>query len=368
MDDELIARFRDGDPSATIPVRNNLRGVAARVISAPQWDRGGAPDPDMERAAADLAMKGDARTAVALAADAMSAAARLCLDLKRRGSPAEGGEHLESKLIVSLAMERASANQAVHAKAHLEACEACGRQIELVKHALRAAATATEMGMSEEQASAFDALLHAASEAASAEVDGEAAAPAGNARGPRPQRARPPRRVQPTRDLSALRPLLFIAVFVAGMTWWSQRLTPEEQSWKMAALLPPERPPLGRAALYDGKVRDALVGMAEDGECHQAANVLHKAWLEDDSDPLLRWYEGLALVCVRDGRRAVAALSEVEAIADPVPFGMDWWLGQALLLDGQTDTALRRLDRLGRSEHPRAEQARQLAQAVRDNS
>lgn len=360
MDDALIARFRSGDPSATIPVRNHLRGVAARVIAAPQWDRGGAPHPDMERAAADEAMRGDSKTAVALAADAMTAAARLSLEAKRGHAAPEGSEHLASGLIVGLALETASANQAAHAKAHLEACAPCRREIELVKHALRAAATATEVSMTPDQASELDHLLHAASQEAAAAPGPEAnpVAP------PKPRRARPPGKA--TRDTSALRPLLFVAVFIGAMTWWSQRLTPEEQSWKAAALLPPERPPLGRAALYEGEVRDAIVLMAEEGECRRAANALHRAWLEDDSDPMIRWYEGLALVCVRDGRRAVAALSEVEAIADPLPFGMDWWMGQALLLDGQDDKALRRLDKLARADHPRSEQAKELARAVRE--
>lgn len=367
MDDKLLARFRDGDPTAATAVRNHLRSVAARVIAAPQWERQGPADHRLEVAAAAEAMGGKAATPVQLAADAMAAAARGSLAELRSREVLVGADHLNVALVVELAMERASANQAAHARPHLEDCAACRRQVELVRHALRAAATASHLP-TEPADLALDGLAAASQAAAEAAAELDAQEAGGRPTAPSPARPKRPRSRPPQRqprDLSALRPILLILALLGAGLWWTQRLTPEERAWQAAALLPPEWPPLGRAGQYDGDVRDALVRMAEDGECRLAANTLHKAWLEDGEDIWLRWYEGLAHVCLRDGPRAVAALQEVERGAAEPPFGMDWWLGQALLLDGQRDEALRRLDRLAHSEHPRAAQAEALAGAAR---
>lgn len=357
MDAELIGRMLEGESEATLAVRNHLRTVATRVLTAPQW--GLTEGPELTRAEQDAAAEAinfRPATPVSLAVAAMASASRIALEKARHKEGHSGTEHPDARLVVALALQTASAAQANNLKAHMERCPVCRRHMEMTQHAVKSAASAT---------AAAEKLVAEGHDPHGLEAAMQAAAAEDEARARKPPRPRPPPPEPAKGSLSALFPLLIVFAFLGYFAYRHDQLTPEEATWLVAELLPPEIPPTSRAEQYGGTAREGLLAMRE-GDCRDAANRLKSAVKHDPDDLYLRYYEGLAYVCQRKGPEAVEALSEVRDQAADPPFGLDWWLGQALLLNGDLDAGLATLDQLASSQHPRANQAEQLASAVRE--
>jgi predicted Zn-dependent protease len=159
--------------------------------------------------------------------------------------------------------------------------------------------------------------------------------------------------------------LAVFAALVAGGVWWKAQPSEQQKVWHMQTLMPGELPPPGRAHLYETRTQRSIEDAA-DGDCRQAGNKLRSASASDPDDYWLSYYEGMAWVCDGDGERALEAFAKVDAATTDVPWGFTWWYGQALLLDLRVDEGLQVLDSLGASNHPRADDARQLAARVRN--
>ncbi len=348
MDEQLLQRFRDGDPGATVPLRNQLRTLAARVLAAPQWGiQDSGTRAGLEREAAQASLSSGANTAVALTEDVLAQAGAQGIELLRSREPGTPEEHPAALELARVGTQTASAVQMARVEAHTQACPKCSQHLDILKNALRVATTA-------QRAPAQPAPVRP------------------RAKAPRPKSARrkdgPSKPVKPKQAAGSksggipwLAVLAGVAV-VAGIVW---RLQPsdEQKVWARAELLPDELPPSARAALYSGPAKRAISQLA-DGNCRESATTLHLQ-AKGSGDPYLHWYEGVAWVCARDGSKALEALDQVTAAEEELPWGYDWWRAQALVLDGQSAQALVLLDDLAASKHARAGDASALASRLR---
>ena len=391
MDESLVRRFQEGDLTAVMAVRNHLRDLAGRALSAGELR---VDDEDerskMEQQAAAMAIAARPDSAVAFAREALRAALTLGIERWRREIPPAPGDHPAPALIAAIALETASLAQARLFKQHADACPACAHLLTASQHTLRAAiqteapaaapppppAPGRSRNLAQRQADALppsvDTLSRVMAEAA-AEADEPNAKPNAkpNARPSpkqspgRPAAASPPRRATAqTKSGLPWIPIVLVTVGVGFFAWRDAQPSDEQRAWAMAALLPAELPPTDLGARYAGTTKAAFDDMGRGG-CRSAAGRLRSAARSAPQDPMLPWAEGMALVCARDGKGALLAFKQVEALGGK-PFGWDWWTAQALLLDGQLELGLGRLDGLASTSHPRAAQARALAAKVRD--
>ena len=123
MDDQLVKRFREGEVAAQAAVRNQLRAMATRVLSSPQWQLDAARRQVLEREAAAEAMQSNADSAVALTVAAMAAAAKRGLGWLRKRDGMRNDGHPDLGLIGGVALQTASANQKFHIEKHFEELE-----------------------------------------------------------------------------------------------------------------------------------------------------------------------------------------------------------------------------------------------------
>ena len=94
MDDKLIQRFHDGEASAAPALRNQLRAIAARVLSAPQWELRNHDERErLEREVAAEAMESRHENAVGYALAAMSGASVRGLRKLRRRDGMHDDDH-----------------------------------------------------------------------------------------------------------------------------------------------------------------------------------------------------------------------------------------------------------------------------------
>ena len=375
MDDQLLQRFRDGDPGATVSLRNQLRTIAARVLSAPQW---GLQDSGMraglEREAAQASLSSGANAAVALTEEVLVHAGAQGIELLRRREPLVGEGHPAALEIARVASDTASAVQHARVESHNQDCKRCTQHLEILKAALRAATTAQRPTAQPSPAQPSPTQPSSVQ---------PRPAPASPARGPARVRSQP----RPSGPRSARRrdgsskpgaaklgaekgpgvPWLAIlgSVAVLAGAVWRVQPSAEQRIWARAELLPVELPPSARADLYRGPAKRAISQLG-DGNCRDSATTLHLQAKGTD-DPYLHWYEGVAWVCARDGAKALEAMGQVSSLAGAdVPWGYNWWRAQALVLEGEDDKALVLLDKLAGSRHARAGDASALAGRIRD--
>lgn len=388
MDESLVRRFQEGDLTAVMAVRNHLRDLAGRALSAGELR---VDDEDerskMEQQAAAMAIAARPESAVAFAREALRAALTLGIERWRREIPPPPGDHPAPALIAAIALETASLAQARLFKQHADACPPCAHILTASQHTLRAAiqseapaaptttpAPGRSKNLAQRQAEALppsvDTLSRVMAEAAAdAEEPNAKATPKPGAR-PSPKQpskgpVAPPRRAQgEAKSGVPWIPIVLVALAVGFFAWRDAQPSDDQRAWAMAALLPSELPPTDLGARYEGTTRAAFDDMGRGG-CRSAAGRFRSAARSAPKDPMLPWAEGLALVCARDGKGALLAFQQVEALGGK-PFGWDWWTAQALLLDGQLEQGLGRLDGLASTTHPRAAQARSLAARVRD--
>ncbi len=357
MDEALLQRFRSGDPQARTAMRNQLRAVAARVLMDPHWELA---DHDYTRAleqrAALKALECEGTNVLDFATAAMEAATELCIEHMRHRD-ATPVPAISAAQLARLALETASRREAEEAQKVLEESPPARRQLEVARSALRSALKAGAAG------------------AAVSPTPTAQPRPGQAARRTTQPRPRSAARVQPRRSSRQIRktpgsmgPLVVPSLIVATvlvLAWQRWAPEPESVEVEVAWILPQELPPTGGAEELDGLARQAVVDMGQ-GQCKRAAERLHMEHLKDSSNTWVRYYEGLAWVCDRDGPKALEALRDVEATAEEPPFGLGWWLAQAELLGGDMPTGLARLDELANTDHPRALQAATLARVVRE--
>ncbi|MFT5584356.1 MAG: bacterioferritin-associated ferredoxin [Cognaticolwellia sp.] len=353
MDEQLLQRFRDGDPGATVPLRNQLRTLAARVLAPPQWGvQDSGTRAGLERDAAQATLASGANTAVALTEEVLAQAGAQGIGLLRSREPHAAEGHPAALEIARVASSTASAVQLARVNAHTQDCGRCRKHLEILKAALRAATTAQR----------GPTLTRTPT----------GPRPETRPRPPRPKSARrrdgPSKAAAPKRIASEGRGLPWLAILggvavLAGIVW---RLQPSDEQiiWARAELLPTELPPTARADLYSGPSKRAISEL-RDGSCRDSATTLHLQ-AKGSGDAFLHWYEGVAWVCARDGAKALEALDQVSNIAGAdVPWGYGWWRAQALVLAGQDGQALVLLDELAGSRHARAGDASALAGRIR---
>jgi hypothetical protein len=352
MDDELFQRFQDGDPEALTALRNQLRSVAARVLMAPQWSLNDVQlVRRLEQQAALAALDCGANNRVDFARAAMlNATVRSIEHVRHRD--ALPVSRLSAELLAKVAMETASRPQQEEANKLLEDSAADRRLLETARSALRTAAMA-QVALPPRQPAKT--------------------APRPKRKPIRPvtaaRRATKKRRLSPKKSesggLRAIAPFVVIAV-VFGTLGYS-RLAPEPEPVEVtiAWLLPQETPPTGRANELSGLAKEAVLNLRK-GRCDQSADRLHMEFRKNSDNLWVRYYEGLAWVCSRNGLKAMEALRDVQKEMEEPPFGLEWWLAQAQLLAGDLAAGLGTLDALSGTEHPRAVQAAALARAIRE--
>ena len=367
MDEALLERYRQGDPGAAMALRNHLRAIASRVLDAPQW---GIDSPAerrrLELDVAELVMGSGASDIVGLAALTLAEASERGLEAMRVAQTHVGGDHVPARHLVRLSMEDSPSPQMRGFLKHITDCKACARDVQMVQEVLRSATSARAV-------TPVPRVPAPEGEASSTHNLKPKPQAAGAGRAPTRDGKPPPRpRIEttpPTISMGAILGPLAAIIVVVGITgwFWYTNSEPERKIADAAtyvALLPTEAPPSGQADQLDGPARDAVVQLGK-GNCRAAADRLLTEGLRDPDNLWLRYYEGLAFVCVRDGTRARSALEHVDGLGKR-PFGYLWWLAQARLIDGDVEAALRALDELGAdSEHPRAADARALASRIR---
>ncbi len=354
MDDALFQRFKAGDPQARTAMRNQMRSVAARVLLAPQWrltDVEQVRRLEQEVALAVLDMEGD--SAVAYATSAMELAAMRCIDIVRHRD-AHPASNLTGDLLARVAMETASKRDVDLANELLAESPANQRLLDTVRSALRTAAKA-QAALPPRQAPVEKPAPRKPRRPARAVTASRTA---------QPRRKLPPKKSE-SGTFKALAPFLVIVVVFGGLGYQRWAPKPEPIATTIAWLLPQELPPTARADDLAGLAREGVLTLRK-GRCDQAASRLHMEFRKDSSNLWVRYYEGLAFVCARDGLKSLEALRDVEAGMEEPPFGLDWWLAQSQLLSGDVAAGLGTLDALAGTDHPRALQAAGLARVVRD--
>jgi len=344
MDEELYRRFLNGDPAAITGVRNHMRAIATRVLSAPQWGMEDGPARrEQERSIAAKAMASPAENVVGAATEVMRIATAMGLkEIRRREVLTQ--DHPDVELMACHVLQILGDSARAEIEEHLNQCPTCFRHVTSAGAALRTAVSAQPT--SQPKPKAF-------------QKPEQAPTPR------RPRQAPPPRRKRP--DLSALTQILPLVALVVGMTayWWQRQ--PDSHvllQAKIAHMLPAELPPSARAWELKGTAKEAVKALGQ-GRCDYTARRLGIANQKNPDNVLIQYYLGLAHVCLRDGPKARKSLSWVKEEAEAPPFGLAWWLAQAQLLDGGIDEGLATLDSLAKREHPRAAYARELAQQIR---
>jgi hypothetical protein len=346
MDEELYQRFLEGDDAATTGIRNHMRAIATRVLAAPQWGlEEGQPRRELEQEAVAEAMGTPPEHLVGAATAVMQVATRTGLAHLRREDHVTG-EHPDVSLMAALALEVLPPDEAQAAEAHLADCMPCLRHVASAKNALRTAVSAQKTAVAPPKPLPQREAIHASARRE----------PAG---------AKSLARFLPSRSTLGIVAPLVVLGLAMFLHWQSQQLDPVQALQdKVGHLLPAELPPSARAWELEQIGKDAVSGLGE-GRCEYAVRRLGVAMDQNPDQPLHSYYLGLAHVCLRQGPQARSNLEWVQANMDPPPFGLDWWLAQAHLLDGGVDEGLALLDSLAASDHPRAPFARDLAAKVR---
>ncbi len=346
MDEELYQRFLEGDDTAATGIRNHMRAIATRVLAAPQWGlEDGQPRRELEQDAVAEAMGTPSEHLVGAATAVMQAATRTGLAHLRREDHVTG-EHPDVSVMAALALEVLPPDAAQEAEAHLGDCMPCLRHVASAKNALRTAVSAQKTAAATATPPPQKEPIHASARR-------------------EPAAAQSLERFLPSKStIGMMAPLVVLGVAMF-LHWQSQQLDPAQTfEAKVGHLLPAELPPSARAWELEQIGKDAVSGLRE-GRCAFTVRRLGVAMDQNPGEPLHNYYLGLAHVCLRQGPQARSSLEWVQANMDPPPFGLDWWLAQAQLLDGAVEEGLALLDALAASDHPRAPFARDLAEKVR---
>jgi hypothetical protein len=402
MDDALVQRWRDGDPTAATAVRNAVRSVAERVLGHPALHAALGPAPrarlrnEEQRRETTARIAGEVMRRGADAANelkvlALMSAGRLGVEALQEGRPEHEGErHLPPPLAVALVLYPDGVNPKMRAALdkHLEACPACREDLRILDRIVSSLDAVdhevTRDDLAEEARKVDAALaqtvdLEEALRAAAREHGrpdrrpGERAAGRPGARpDARPEGAKVLPGVTPEVRPSATRALLPVALLAGlGLAWHlsrddaPSRLGHSEAVRALADVRPPE---VHRIADLPAGVQQA-VGDFSRGDCRTAAGHLKVLQRQHPDELRLPLLEAGALVCAKDPRRALQVLEALEA---RVPAGSGavpqrhWVAAQAWLLSGEPDPAIEALRRAELEDARHRDQARAQLARVRE--
>jgi len=362
MDDALVARWREGDPTATTAVRNGIRTVAERMLGhttlrgvTSTKARKVAEDEGQRReVTADIArevmVRGGA-TAADVTAITIMVTARKLVELLRFERPFTGETHLPPQVAVSYALAPDSLPKPSQeaAQKHTDECTGCAEDVRIVGAVVRANPTPDPMPRPVAPPPPAGPSVDDMSRDM-AELDAAAAKPERTER--RRKEPPPPRETAARRAANAEREpadrrawttLAVLAVAsIVGMGLWRvhTRNVRYEKRMEIAQLVTREVPSLAmfgaasRRAEYDG-IAEAL----DRGDCASAADLARTLRENGGGGSEIYRVEAAAWVCVGDGSAAVAAVEAAPTFGDP------WIAAQAHFLRGDVDLGLDSLDR-----------------------
>jgi hypothetical protein len=359
MDDALVARWREGDPTATTAVRNGIRTVAERMLGhatlrgvTSTKARKVAEDEGQRReVTADIArevmVRGGA-TAADVTAITIMVTARKLVELLRFERPFTGETHLPPQVAVSYALAPDSLPKPSQeaAQKHTDECTGCAEDVRIVGAVVRAnpnpdpiprpVAPPPPAGPTPDDMIGDMAAIEAAAEK-----------PERRRREPAPPRQTAARRAanaeREPADRRAWASLAIIAVAsIVGAGFWStyNRSLRYEKRMEIAQLVTRDVPNLtafgaaSRRAEYD-EIAEAL----DRGDCESAAALARTLRRQGGGGSEIYRVEAAAWVCVGDGVAAVEAVEAAPTFSDP------WLAAQAHFLRGDVALGLDSLDR-----------------------
>ena len=364
MDDALVARWREGDPTATTAVRNGIRTVAERMLGhttlrgvASTKARKVAEDEGQRReVTADIArevmVRGGA-TAADVTAITIMVTARKLVELLRFERPFTGETHLPPQVAVSYALAPDSLPKPSQeaAQKHTDECTGCAEDVRIVGAVVRAnpnpdpiprpVAPPTPAGPSVNDMSRDMAAIEAAATAERPERTER------RRKEPPPPRETAARRAanaeREPADRRAWTTLAILAVAsIVGFGFWRvhNRNLRYEKRMEIAQLVPREVPSL---AMYGAASRnpdyDGIADALDRGDCETAADLARTLRKRGGGGSEIYRVEAAAWVCVGDGSAAVEAIRAAPTFGDP------WLAAQAHFLRGDVDVGLDSLDR-----------------------
>ena len=394
MDDAMVLRWRDGDPTAATAVRNAVRSVAERVLGHPALHAALGPAPRARLRNEELRRETTAKIAVEVmrrGADAanelkvlaLMSAGRLAVEALQEGRPEHEGErHLPPPLAVALVLYPDGVNPKMRGALdkHLEACPACREDLRIfdrIVSSLDAVDHEVTRDDLAEEARKVDAAL-------AQTVDLEEALRAAAREHGRPERRAPERPsarpegarvlpgVSPEVRPSPLRALLPVLVLIGLLAAWffsrgdaPSRLGHSDAVRELADVRPPE---VQRIADLPPGVQQAVGDFAR-GDCRTGAGHLKVLQRQHPDELRLPVLEAGALVCAKDPRRALQVLEELEG---RIPAGSGavpqrhWVAAQAWLLSGEPDPAVDALRRAEIEDPRHRDQARAQLARIRE--
>ena len=372
MDDALVARWRDGDSTATTAVRNHVRTHAERVLSHPalraaegsggrSLQRNDERRRELTSTIAREVMQRPVSSAAQLDAMSLMAAARHAVDVVREGRTISPGAHLPSHTVVTVSLAPGGLPPAARSAAerHIGECGACAADSRMVGALVRSGAAPAEEPEPEPEEAEPEDDTAAAMAAALAEVEAEERAPdpgSGRASVGRPLVLRPP----PVREGAGWKAALpFVVAAGIGLWWVAGREDgplPAARVAEIAALADRSPPTLSGDAVPE----DALPAASElaRGDCRTASARLRTARMRAPDDAALWSLEAASFVCAGEGKDALSALDGLAERGLAAPVSAAWTRAQALLLIGDLEGAEDALDAVIASDPTRASAAR----------
>jgi hypothetical protein len=359
MDDGLVARWREGDPTATTAVRNGIRTVAERMlahstlrgVTSTKARRVAEDEGQRREVTADIArevmVRGGA-TAADVTAITIMVTARKLVELLRFERPFTGETHLPPQVAVSYALAPESLPKPSQeaAQKHTDECPGCAEDVRIVGAVVRANPTPDPIprpvappppaGPSIDDVSRDMAALEAAA----------AERPERRRREPPPPRTTAARRAAAAErdpvDRRARVSLVVITVAsVVGFAFWRAhaRNVRYEKRMEIAGLVTRDVPNLANFGAASRRAEYEPIDAALDrGDCETAADLARTLRLQGGGGSEIYRVEAAAWICVGDGVAAVEAVDAAPTFSDP------WLAAQAHFLRG--DVALG-LDSLG---------------------
>jgi hypothetical protein len=360
MDEDLVTRWRQGDPDAEPAVRNAIRTVSMRLLVHPALrpvERAGGQhmlrdDQQRRELAGEVAaevMRRGASSAAQLHASALLVAARRALEVVRTGRPSSRDAHVPTSVVVMLAVApEALPEQAKGAAdAHLEHCHQCRDDVRLMDTVVRAEAVADPF-------SAVD-------DVAPASAPKRPVAPARPIPAARPKVARrQAQRADASARDDASFPWGFVALLGLGsaafLVWWFTQQPNEQERVSLAQVADRAPPAVPAPGDLPPDAVDALGDLGR-GDCYAAAPRLRTLRKRNPEAAGIARLEAAAWVCRGDALAARDALAAV-GVPPASEAGDAWSLAQIALLEGDEDLAREQLLAVAAADPVRAAGAR----------
>lgn len=396
MDDELVQRWRDGDATAATAVRNSIRSWAERVLGHPALLSTLGPGTrarfaneanrreDTARIAVDV-MRRDIPSANQAKAMTLMAAGREAVDALQDGRPAhpEGGRHAPPPIVVAMVLYPDGVNPRIREAIdkHFEECPACREDVRVMDRIIRNLDAVdhevTRTDLAEAAALADRALANTVDleqvmrEAAQREKEDRAAR---QSRRPSPKpgpggRTIPGRDPEPVSSPIRIALPLIAALLVAGGIWWVMRGDDPVSGQRvdgvrvLADVSPPD---VGRLSDFPSETQLVVADFGR-GDCRTAAGRLEGIQRTAPTDLRLVVLQGAALVCAKDGRRALKVFDDLETrVANEGGEARQrhWYRAQAHLLQGEATEAIAALQRAEAEDPRHRSQASALVERV----